>query len=86
MRDFTVNETIWVVKVFEKVMAQAKCTVKHYHANSSAFAQKGFLDEVNRKDQNITFCTMGAHHQNGIIKNINKMPTLLARTLLPHGI
>jgi hypothetical protein len=41
---------------------------------------------VNQKDQEITFCAVGAHHQNGIIENKNKMLTLAARTLLLHGI
>ena len=86
MRDFTVDETILAVKAFEKVMAQANCSVKHYHADNGAFAHKGFQDEVNRKEQKITFCAFGAHHQNGIIENKNKILTLSARTLLLHGI
>jgi hypothetical protein len=86
MQDYTVDETILVVKAFEKVMAQANHTVKHYHADNGAFAHKGFLDEVNWKDQKITFCAIGAHHQNGIIENKNRMLTLAARTLLLHGI
>jgi hypothetical protein len=86
MRDFTVNETILAVKAFKKVMAQANCTDKHYHADNGAFAHKGFLDKVNRKDQKITFCAIRAHHQNGIIENKNKMLTLSARTLLLYGI
>jgi hypothetical protein len=76
MRDFTVDKTILAVKAFKKVMAQANRSVKHYHANNGAFAHKGFLDEVNCKDQKITFCAVGAHHQNGIIKNKNKMLAL----------
>jgi len=47
MQDYTVDETILAVKAFEKVMAQANRTVKHYHADNGAFAHKGFLDEVN---------------------------------------
>ena len=86
MRDFTVDETILTVNAFEKVLAQAQRFVKHYHANNGVFAHKAFLDEVNRKDQKITFCMDGAHHQNGIIKNKNKMLTLLAQTLHLHGI
>ena len=86
MQDYTVDETILAVKSFKKVMAQANRTVKHYHANNGAFAHKGFLDKVYRKAQKITFCTVGAHHQNGIIENKNKMLTLAARTLLLHGI
>jgi hypothetical protein len=44
------------------------------------------MEEVNHKDQKITFCGVGAHHQHGIIKNKNKMLTLSVRTLLLHGI
>ena len=65
-------------------MAQVNCTIKHYHADNGAFARKGFLDKVNRKAQKITFCAVGAHHQNGIIENKNKMLTLAGRTLLLH--
>ena len=86
MRDYTVDEMILAVKAFEKVMAQVNRTVKHYHVDNGAFAHKGYLDEVNRKAQKITFCAAGAHHQNGIIENKNKMLTLAARTLLLHGI
>ena len=86
MRDFTVDETILAAKAFEKVLSQASRRVKHYHADNGAFAHKGFLDHVNRADQKITFCAVGAHHQNGIIENKNKMLTLSARTLLLHGI
>ena len=86
MRDFTVDETILAVNAFKKVMAQAQRFVKHYHADNGTFAHKVFLDEVNRKAQKITFCAVGAHLQNGIIENKNKMLTLSARTLLLHGI
>ena len=67
-------------------LTQAQHFVKHYRTNKGAFAHKGFLDEVNRKAQKITFCAVGAHHQNGIIENKNKMLTLSAQTLLLHGI
>ena len=80
MWDFTMDEMILGVKAFEKVMAQAN------HSNNGAFAHKGFLDKVICKDQKITFCAVGTHHQNGIIENQNKMLTLAARTLLLHGI
>ena len=86
MHDFTVDETILAVNACEKVLAQAQRFVKHYHANNGAFTHRAFLDEVNCKDQNITFCTVCAHHQSWIIENKNKMLTLLARTLLLHGI
>jgi hypothetical protein len=73
MQDFTVDKTILAVNAFEKVLSQANCIVKHFHADNGAFAHKRFLDEVNRKDQKITFCDVGAHHQNRIIKNENTL-------------
>ena len=86
MRDFTVEETILATKAFEKVLAEAKRSVKHYHADNGAFAHNGFLSSVKNNNQTITFCGVGAHHQNEIIENKNKMLTLAARTLLLHGI
>ena len=76
MHNFTVDETILTVNAFEKVLAQAQRFVKYYHADNSGFAHKGFLDEVNRKSQKITFCAVGAHNQNGIIENKYRMLTL----------
>ena len=55
----------------------------HYHAKNGRFAENGF---VNSKYQKIIFWGVGAHHQNGIIKNKNKLLTNGARTLLLHGI
>ena len=66
-------------------MAQAGRYVKHYHADNGRFADNGFIDDINTKDQKIIFCGVGAHHQNGIIENRNKMLTLGARTLLLQG-
>ena len=86
MRDFTVEKTLIAVKAFEKILAQAGRHVKHYHADNGVFAQNSFLESINKKDQKITFCAVGAHHQNGIIENKNKMLTLSARTLLLHAI
>jgi hypothetical protein len=86
MRNFTIDETLLAVKAFEKVLVQANWHVKHYHADNGAFAHKSFMEEVNRKDQKITFCGVGAHHQNGIIENKKKILTLSACTLLLHGI
>ena len=53
----------------EKVMAQEGRYVKHYHADTGRFADNGFIDVINTKDQKITFCGVGARHQYGIIEN-----------------
>ncbi len=43
------------------------------------------MEEVNHKNQKLTFCGVDAHHQNGIIENKNKMLTLSAGMLLLRG-
>ena len=67
MRYSSLTKTLLEKSAMEKVMAQAGRTVKHYHANNGRFADNGFINDVNGKDQKITFCGVGAHHQNGII-------------------
>ena len=85
MRDLTLDKTLLAKEAMEKVMAQAGINVKHYHADNGRFVDNGFIDAINTKYQKITFFGVGAHHQNGIIENKNKMLTLGARTLLLNG-
>jgi hypothetical protein len=66
-------------------MAQAKHAVKHYHANNGTFAQKGFLDEVNRKVQKITFCAVGAHHIENKTRCLPFQPKLCSSTAFACG-
>ena len=86
MRDLSLAETLFAKEAMEKVMAQAGRTFTQYHADNGRFAENDFVDAVNTKSQKLTFCGVGAHHQNGIIENKNKILTTGARTLLLHGI
>ena len=85
MRDLSLTKTLIAKSAMEKVITQAGQTVKHYHANNGRFADNGFIDAVNGKDQKITFCGIGMHHQNRIIENKNKKLTTGGHTLLLHG-
>ena len=67
-------------------MAQAGWTVLHYQSENGRFSENGFFEAINSKDQKITFCGVGAHHQNGIVENKNKLITNGACTLILHGI
>ena len=69
-----------------KVLDQAGRRVKHYHLDIGRFFDNGFLSADNSKDQKITFCDVGSHHQNGIVEHKNKIQTKGSRTLLLHGI
>ena len=84
VRDLSLPETFLVKSAMEKVMEQTGITVKHYHSNNGRFSDNGFIDAVNGKYQKIKFCGVGAHHQNGIIENKNKILTTGGRTILIH--
>ena len=86
MRYLSPAETLLEKAVMEKTMSQACRTILQYHANNGRFANNGFVEAINIKDRNITFCGVGAHHQNGIFENKNKLLTNGARTQLLHSI
>ncbi len=55
MRNFTLEETLLEKRAYKKVLAQAGCTAKHYHANNGRFSDKGFYQDITDKGQSITF-------------------------------
>ena len=65
-------------------MAQSGQTNKHYHDDKGRFADNGFVDAINEKNQKLTFCGVVTHHQNGIIENKKKVLNKVTRTLLLH--
>ena len=57
-------------------------SVTGYHVYNGIFAEKLFTDEVSLSNQTITYCGVGAHHQNGFVENHIGRLTRGARTLL----
>ena len=53
--------------------------------NNGRYADKNFLEQVDKHEQKITFYGVGVHHQNGISESAVKIHTLRARTLLLHA-
>ena len=72
MHEFTTEEPLLAKAAWEKILSQAGRVVKHFHADNDRFADNGFVEAINKKDQTITFCSIGAHHQNGIVENKTK--------------
>ena len=85
MRDLSLSETLLAKEALEKIMAQARQTVNHYHADNGRFADNGFIDAINQKYQKMFFCGVGGNHNNGIVENKNKILNTGARMLLLHG-
>ena len=69
MRDSSLSEALIANATMENIMTQAGQTIKHYHGDKGIFADNGFINTINEKDQNLTFYSIGAHHQNGVIEN-----------------
>lgn len=40
--------------------------LQSFHSDNGVFAEKAFRDNLEESDQDITFCAVGAHHQNNI--------------------
>eukprot|EP00956_Cyclotella_meneghiniana_P015820 scaffold24563_cov43-Cyclotella_meneghiniana.AAC.8 len=85
MRSLDLEETLSAKQAFETLFAQAGHTVKRYHADNGRYPDQGFLASINSNDQTITFCGVGAHHQNGIVERGIRLITETARTLLLHA-
>ena len=68
MRDFSLADILLAKPAMKKTIAQSGSTVLHYHANNGRFANNSFVEAINSKDRNVTFCGAGANHQNGIVK------------------
>jgi hypothetical protein len=81
MKDFTTIETLLAKLAFKKLCTKAYCSVKYYQAANGQFYDNEFLAACNNLNQTIEFCGVGAHHQNGTVKNENKQLTQTATVL-----
>jgi hypothetical protein len=62
----TSEETLKSKLAFEKLAASHGVNIKHYHADNGRFKDKLFSKSIEQKRQTISFCGVGAHHQNEI--------------------
>ena len=59
--------------------------VSNYHGDNGFFKTQAFMDDCNRKQQQITFSSTGAHHQNGVAECSFQTVVGWARTLLLYA-
>ena len=85
MQDATGDSTLEATNDFERDCMARNVVPKHYHADNGQFAENSFKEDCVRKMQNLTFCGVGAHHQNGVSEQIIKDLTLSSRTLVLHA-
>jgi hypothetical protein len=85
MRDLTLDETLLAKTAFERHANEGGISIASYRADNGRFADAGFQKAIKEANQSITFCAVGAHHQNGIVERRIKELTLISRTLLLHA-
>ncbi len=85
MQDQMQDSTLEAKASFERLANLHHLHMKLYHADNGQIAEKRFLDEITRCNQEISLCAVGAYHQNGIIECKIKDLTLITRTLFLHA-
>ena len=85
MRDQTQASTLESKASYERHANTFDVAIKGYRADNGRFAEQEFRSEIQSCLQEITFCGVGAHHQNGLVERVIKDLTLVTRTLLLHA-
>ena len=82
--DLTTDKTINAKHAFEHLAEQHGVRILHYHCDNGRFTDEAFVDDIRMAHQTITFCGVGAHHQNGVAERRIRDITENARTSLLH--
>jgi hypothetical protein len=82
--DTTIKSTLESKVGFESFAKQFNISIKHVHSDNGVFTTKLFQDHVAASDQHQSFCGVGAHWQNGVIKRYIGIITTRAHTMLLH--
>ena len=85
MTEMNAATTVAAKQAFERLLHSYGVTVKSYHADNGLFDTKAFRANIQTSHQNLTFCGVNAHHQNGIAERRIKDITEGARTALLHA-
>jgi Reverse transcriptase (RNA-dependent DNA polymerase)/GAG-pre-integrase domain len=79
------KETLEAKFEFEKYARTHGVTIRHYHADNGRFSDNDWRDDILYRGQRLTFCGVGAHHQNGRAEKRIRDIQDLARTSLIHA-
>ena len=80
------EETLDVKHTFEQVADQHGICILHNHCDNGHFADRAFIQDVNKAQQTISFCSVGTHHQNSIAEQRIHDIMESTRTMLLHAV
>ena len=84
-QQLTSSETLQAKHAFEAFARNNGVTIKHYHADNGRFADLQFMQDVAKQGQEISFCGVNAHFQNGIAEKRIRDLQESARKQLLHA-
>ena len=85
MTSINTQQTMEAKLAFERLALSHGVIVSSYRADNGRFSDSDFMRHCEENNQAITFCGVGAHHQNGIAERHIRTLTDIARTILLHG-
>ena len=85
VKGITSQETLDAKHAYERKAKENGVVVNGYHADNLHFNSNKFMGDCVSAGQRMTFCGVGAHHQNGVVERKNRELTEAARTVLLHA-
>ena len=85
MKEFTAEATLEAKNAWERLAGTHAVRIRRYRADNGRYNDALFLQDIKDNGQLITFCGVGAHHQNGIAERKIRDLTENARTQLVHA-
>ena len=85
-KSLTSEETVKAKLAFEAYSSTMGVEIPHYHADNGWFADNLFIDNIKQNNQSISFCGVGAHHQNDRAEKRIRDLRDSARKMLLHAI
>ena len=79
------EDTLSAKHAYERKAKEHGVTVNAYHADNLHFNGNRFTADCVSAGQKLTYCGVGAHHQNGVVERKNRELTEGARTVLLHA-
>jgi hypothetical protein len=81
-----VGDTLQTKHAFERFAAEHGVKIHAYRADNAPFGAKQFTDDLDARNQRITYSGTGAHHQNGVAERAIQTVTSWARAMLLHAV